>query len=782
MFNIIKRELEFGDRKLSIEYGKIARQADSAVVVTCGETVLLCTTVYNKKASESASFFPLTVNYVEKKFAVGKIPGGFFKREGKQSEKEILTSRLIDRSIRPLFPDGFFNEVQVIATLLSYDKNCDPDTMALIGCMASVASSGLPITDIIGGLRVGLIEDKYVANPTISQLELSSLDLIFSGTRDSAFMIESSAKELSEEQMLAAIEFAQIESGKMIDVIKDFADEVKSNKDSLQFEAPDYSELMTLIRNDFYQDIVSAYRLVSKKERYSKLSEIRSLTVQKLKDESRSDSVVLSVLSSLEAEVMRGMIINDGIRIDGRSLSQIRNISAEVDVLPKSCVHGSALFTRGETQALVVTTLGGAIDEQNMECIEDDTKKDHFILQYNFPGYSVGEIAQLRGPGRREIGHGKLAYKAIKWSLPEKSAFPYTIRIVSEITESNGSSSMATVCGASLALMATGVPIKKQVAGIAMGLIKEGEKCAILSDIMGDEDHLGDMDFKVAGTRDGITALQMDIKIAGINANVMKNALEQAKQGRYHILDKMDLVLPSHALLSEFAPKIFEMQIKPEKIAEVIGKGGATIKSICEVTKAKIEIQETGLVKVFASDQAALDMAVSMIKDIVTDLVVGNIYDGTVIKLMQFGALVNISANHSGMVHISEISETRIAKVEDALQEGQQVKVLMLGFDERRRVKFSIKKAKKSDQESLPSDTKCDNSSNPEEKKLACDDKKTKCANHAKDSDTGIVDYNAFVDSDTVKDNEQVSQQTSPKPCEKPASFSDLARGIGSGK
>ncbi len=692
MFKIVKKEIEFGGKKLSIETGKIARQADSSVMLTYGDTVILCTLVYSDEPS-TMGFFPLVVNYIEKKTSVGRIPGGFFKREGKLSDKEVLTSRVVDRAIRPLFPESFCNEVQITITLFSYDKSHETDVLALIGASAALAISGLPVDSIVAGSRVAFKNDKFIANPSFVEMEDSLLDLTFAGSRDAIFMVESEAKELSEENMLAALEFAKQNTIPVIEMIEEFAKEV--NKPKMEFMPVDNSFLYAKMYQALSDKVVAAYKITAKQERSNALKSLRKEVLVEFVDEKNNDKTIKAELDKIEAKVVRDMIFT-GVRIDGRDTKTIRPINIETAILPASCVHGSALFTRGETQAIVSVTLGSAMDEQHLDSIENENKKEDFMLHYNFPAYSVGEIGMLRGPGRREIGHGKLAYKAISPILPSKTDFPYTIRVVSDITESNGSSSMATVCGTSLALISTGVPLKKHIAGVAMGLIKEGDKYAILSDIMGDEDHLGDMDFKVAGTRDGITALQMDIKIQGINTDIMKDALAQAKDGRYHILGLMEKALSIGGELSESAPRIEEVKVKPEKIGDIIGKGGATIKGICEATGAKIDISEDGVVKIFASGKSALDKAVQMVKDIVTEVVIGQIYTGNVAKIMQFGAIVSLFGNHTGMVHISEISEDRVLKVEDYLKEGQEVEVIAVGFDDKRRLKLSIKKVKKS--------------------------------------------------------------------------------------
>lgn len=749
MFKIIKKEIEFGGKKLSIETGKIARQADASVVVTYGDTVILCALVYGDEPS-SMGFFPLSVNYIEKKTSVGRIPGGFFKREGKLSDKEVLTSRVIDRSIRPLFPEGFCNEVQITATLLSYDKTSDTDILALIGSAAALAISGLPVDSVVAGVRVGFKDNKFIANPTFAEMEGSLLDLTFAGTRDAIFMVESEAQQLSEETMLEALDFASKNTITVIEMIEQFAKEVA--KEKISFIPVDNSHLNAQMSVSLSEKISSIYKITAKQERSTALKNLRKEAVSTFATEEYSDKVIKDELDKLEAKSVRDLIFT-GIRIDGRDTKTVRPINIEAAILPASCVHGSALFTRGETQALVSVTLGSAMDEQHLDSIENENKKEDFMLHYNFPSYSVGEVGRLMGPGRREVGHGKLAYKAIRPLLPVKSDFPYTIRVISEITESNGSSSMATVCGTSLALMSTGVPMAKHVAGVAMGLIKEGDKYAILTDIMGDEDHLGDMDFKVAGTRDGITALQMDIKIQGITLEIMKDALAQAKDGRYHILSIMESAMQIGGELSESAPRIEEVKIKAEKIGDVIGKGGATIKGICEATGAKIDITEDGTVKIFASGKVALEQAVQMVKDIVTEVTFGQIYTGKVAKIMQFGAIVSLFGNHSGMVHISEISNERVEKVEDYLKEGQEVEVLALGMDEKRRLKLSIKKAKKSDEVKV---------------------EKTVETNDSPD----VVDFDTFVSEKPKMSAEKAAIMAEPLDISSLGSFGDLARNL----
>lgn len=703
MFNIYKKSIKWGNEVFSLETGKVARQADGSVLAKYGNTIVLCNVVYNKNQGEQKSFFPLTVNYIEKTFAVGRIPSGFFKREGKPSEKEILTSRLIDRAIRPLFEENFYNEVQVTCTLLSHDKQNDGDIVALIGTIAALALSGLPIITIMAGCRVGYANGQYMLNPTYSDLISAELDLIVAGSSDSIFMVESEAKELDENIMLAALEFALTSYQPIIEMIKELAGEAAEEK--FEYVPADYSNIYNQIKEEYTKKILDSYAIRSKQERYSALTTLKSEIVEKISNEQVPAIAVTSSLNKLEYDLVRSQLLTTGKRIDGRSSTDIRDIVIEVDFLPKECVHGSALFTRGETQAIGAVTLGTSNDEQNAEAIEDATKKETFLLHYNFPPYSVGELAPIKGPGRREIGHGKLAYKAIKSLLPSKDDFPYTIRVVTEITESHGSSSMATVCASSLALMATGVPLNKTVAGIAMGLIKEGDNYQILTDISGDEDHLGDMDFKVAGTRDGVTALQMDIKISGINIDIMKKALEQAKEARFKIIDIMEQTINKPANLSSSAPIFMEMKIKVDDIAKVIGKGGQTIKSIiADSNNSKISIEENGTIKIFASKEEDCTKAIQLINNIIHDmagsgkamidtskLVVGHVYTGVVDSIKPFGAIINLPDNVQGMVHISEIKKERVERVEDHLSIGQKVEVVVIEVSPDR-VRLSIKR------------------------------------------------------------------------------------------
>jgi len=693
MFNVTRKEIEWGGRPLVMETGKIARQADGAVLVTYGETVVLCTAVAQKKAKAGQDFFPLTVNYQEKTYAAGKIPGGFFKREGRPSEKETLTSRLIDRPIRPLFPAGFYNETQVICTVISHDLENDPDVVALIGASAALTISGVPFLGPIGGARVGYIDGEYVLNPTAIEMEDTQLDLILSATRDSVMMVESEAKELSEEVMLGAVKFGHEGMQPVIDMIIDLAEESAKEPWVLEKKELD-SDIQDGIRKLAAAQFSEAYGLTDKQARSTKLDEIRGeVKAQFITEDSDAETAVgiAKFMKSLESDVVRGDLIKSKKRIDGRGLADVRNIVSEVGFIPRT--HGSALFTRGETQAIVATTLGTGQDEQLIDAMEGEYK-EHFMLHYNFPPYSVGEAGFLKSPGRREIGHGKLAWRAVRAVLPTKDQFPYTLRVVSEITDSNGSSSMATVCGTSLSLMDAGVPITAPVAGIAMGLVKEGDDFVVLSDILGDEDHLGDMDFKVAGTKAGVTALQMDIKVAGINQEIMKIALEQAQDGRLHILDKMSEALTqSRVEVNDNAPRITTLKINPDKIREVIGSGGKVIREITETTGASIDIDEDGTIRVAAVDGAAGKAAVDWINGIVEEPETGKVYSGKVVRIVDFGAFVNFMGSKDGLVHVSEINDDRVESVGDVLSEGDEVKVLCLEVDPRGKVRLSMRLA-----------------------------------------------------------------------------------------
>ncbi len=675
-------------RKLVLETGRIARQADGAVLATYGETVVLCTAVAQKTPREGIDFFPLTVNYQEKTFAAGKIPGGFFKREGRPSEKETLTSRLIDRPIRPLFMKGFRNETQVICTVLSHDLENDPDIVALVGGSAALTISGIPFLGPIAGARVGFIDGEYVLNPQIDELPNSRLDMIVAGTKDAVLMVESEADELSEEEMLGAVMFAHREMKPVTEAIIELAE--MCAKEPWEVVAPaEAGDLKTRLAEVAAPRLTEAYRETVKQARVDRIAAAKAEAIEALGAEEADAELAGGLLKDLEKEIVRGNILKTGMRIDGRDTRTVRPISSEVGILPRA--HGSAVFTRGETQALVVATLGTGQDEQIMDALAGEYR-EHFMLHYNFPPYSVGEASFLRSPGRREIGHGKLAWRAVQALMPSKEDFPYTIRVVSEITESNGSSSMATVCGTSLALMDAGVPIKRAVAGIAMGLIKDGDDYAVLSDILGDEDHLGDMDFKVAGTREGVTALQMDIKITGITEEIMRVALAQAHEGRNTILGEMDRSLEkSRDSVSDNAPRITTITIPKDKIREVIGTGGKVIREICEVTGAKIDVEDDGTIKVAAVDSDAGEAAVKWIQSIVAEPEIGVIYNGKVVKTLDFGAFVNFLGARDGLVHISELAPKRVGKVTDVVREGDMVKVKVLGIDDRGKVKLSMK-------------------------------------------------------------------------------------------
>lgn len=690
MFNIHREELTWAGLPLVLETGKIARQADGAVMVTYGDTTILCTVVAAKKAKPNADFFPLSVHYLEKTFAVGRIPGGFYKREGKPSEKEVLTSRLIDRPIRPLFPEGFYNEVQVLCTVMSYDTDAHADIAALIGASAALSISGIPFLGPIGAARVGYIDGQFVLNPTYAQLKESALDLIVAGTKEGVLMVESEAKELSEQTMLDGVVFAHEAFQPIIKMIESL--KVKASKDAwlTAAEHPLIKIVKERTKDVIEADLVKAYSHKSKQDRYAAIDAARLKLIDALSSEfGEHEGLIEIAFEELQSSILRGNILNKSERVDGRSLADIRPIVCEIGILPRT--HGSALFTRGETQALVVTTLGTGQDEQIIDSL-DGEYRERFMLHYNFPSYSVGEVGRVSGPGRREIGHGKLAWRAMAPMVPSKAQFPYTLRTVSEITESNGSSSMATVCGASLSMMDAGVPLEKAVAGIAMGLIKENEKFAVLSDILGDEDHLGDMDFKVAGTEAGVTALQMDIKITSITPEIMKIALDQAKQGRLHILGEMAKAMTSaRPSVSENAPRLTTFSINREKIRDVIGSGGKVIREICETTGAKIDIQDDGTVTVAAHSQESLDKAVATIMSIAGDPEVGAIYTGTVVKVAEFGAFVNFMGAKDGLVHVSELADRRVAKVTDIVNVGDVVQVKVLGFDDRGKIKLSMK-------------------------------------------------------------------------------------------
>ena len=688
MFKIFRKELDWGGTPLVMETGKVARQADGAVMVSLGGTSVLCTAVAAHSPKPGQDFFPLTVNYQEKAFAAGKIPGGFFKREGRPSENETLVCRLIDRPIRPLFPSNFKCETQVICTVLAHDMENNPDIAAMIGASAALTLSGVPFFGPIAAARIGWIDGGYVLNPTVDQMDSSELDLVMAGTHEGVLMVESEAKELSEEVMLGAVNFGHESIKPVIDAIIDLAESCAKEPRALPEEPAEKSEIQAVLAG-FTNQFEAAYKIADKTERQAALAEVRSAAKEKLSDE--HDAVLVGgLVKSLEADVVRGAILKTGTRIDGRDTKTVRQIVAEAGFLPRA--HGSALFTRGETQAMVVATLGTGQDEQIIDALVGESRSN-FMLHYNFPPYSVGEAGRVGSPGRREIGHGKLAWRAIRPLLPVKDEFPYTIRLVSEITESNGSSSMATVCGGSLALMDAGVPMARPVAGIAMGLIKEGKDFAVLSDILGDEDHLGDMDFKVAGSDAGITSLQMDIKITSITAEIMEIALEQAREGRIHILDEMAKALNSaRDGLADSAPKITTMKIPVDKIRDIIGPGGKIIREICETTGAKIDIDDDGTVKVAAVTGTSGEAAVARIRDIVAEPELGVIYNGKVVKTVDFGAFVNFLGAKDGLVHISELQDGRTEKTTDICKEGDEVKVKVIGFDDRGKVKLSMKR------------------------------------------------------------------------------------------
>ena len=688
MFKIIKKEIELNGKKISLETGKIARQADGAIIAKCGETVVLATAVGAKKVNPDMDYFPLSVNYQEKYYAAGKIPGGYFKREARPTESETLISRLIDRPIRPLFPEEFKNEVQLLPTVISYDKENEADILSIIASSAALAISGMPFMGPIAASRVGFIDGKYVLNPSKKELENSKLDLVVAGTKDAVLMVESEAGGLTEEEMLDAVKFGHESFAPVINMIEELAKECK--KPDWVLEKKDLSEVKKKIEDEFTDELKKAFSIKDKQERSNLISEITDKAKKIFEEnENFTDLDVNSELKNLEKRIVRTDILKNKNRIDGRGLSDVRPIMCEVGILPRT--HGSALFTRGETQAIVTTTLGTSDDEQRIESLEG-LQRERFMLHYNFPPFSVGETGRI-GTGRREIGHGKLAWRAINSSLPSKESFPYTFRIVSEITESNGSSSMATVCGTSLALMDAGVPIKKPVAGIAMGLIKEGDDFSVLSDILGDEDHLGDMDFKVAGTKDGITSLQMDIKITGITFEIMEQALKQAKDGRIHILDEMNKALnKSRDNVGKYTPKMEKITVDKKDIATVIGKGGATIREIVDKSGAKVDVNDEGIVTVAAPDEESRNKAMQFIKDLTAKAEMNKIYNGKVIKIMEFGAFVNFLGKQDGLVHISELANKRVAKVTDVVKEGDAVKVKVIGFD-RGKVKLSIKQA-----------------------------------------------------------------------------------------
>ena len=707
MFNIITKEFQYGNQQVTLETGRIARQANSVVVHMGGVSVLVAVVVKDE-AQAGQNFFPLTVNYQEKMYAAGKIPGGYGKREGRPSEMETLTSRLIDRPIRPLFPEGYFNEIQVTATVISSDKKQDADIAAMIGTSAALAISSAPFNGPIGAARVGFINDEYVLNPNHEALKQSSLDLVVAGTSSAVLMVESEAKELSEDQMLGAVLYGHAQQQIVIDAINEFAKEVGVQKN--QFVAPAVNEaLETALQNQFAAAISEAYTISEKASRYTRLDEIKNQAIEALagdaEAEGYADNVaqIKELFETLKYRTVRDNILSGKPRIDGRDLQTVRALDIQVGVLPYT--HGSALFTRGETQALVTTTLGNSRDVNMIDTLAG-TKQDHFMLHYNFPSYSVGETGRDSGPKRREIGHGRLARRGVQAMLPDSDRFPYVIRIVSDITESNGSSSMASVCGASLALMDAGVPLKAPVAGIAMGLVKEGERFAVLSDILGDEDHLGDMDFKVAGSANGVTALQMDIKIEGITPEIMEKALHQAHAGRIHILNAMNEVIStSRKEINAHAPNFAVIDIDPEKIRDVIGKGGATIRQLTEETGAVIDIDDNGTIRIFGENKAATKAAIAKIEAITAEVEVGKTYTGKVARIVEFGAFVNVLPNTDGLVHISQISDARIENVNDVLKEGQTVNVLVQDIDNRGRIKLTMKGVDQTIAPTAPADT-----------------------------------------------------------------------------
>ncbi len=689
MFQVYRKEMEWGGRKLTLETGRIARQADGAVLATLGGTSVLCTAVGAQKPKPGQDFFPLTVNYQEKTYAAGKIPGGFFKREGRPSEKETLVSRLIDRPIRPLFPEGYTCETQVVATVLSHDLENDPDIVAMIACSAALTISGLPFLGPVGAARVGYKDGQFVLNPTMTESETSVLDLVVAGTKEGVLMVESEAKELPEDIMLNAVMFGHKHFQPVIDMIIALAEMSAKEARDLPPSAYDRKALQKKLQSLIGSDLTSAYGETVKQARYAKLDVAKEKALKGVPETEFKPEAVLAEVEQLKYDHVRGMILDSGKRIDGRDTKTVRPIVCEVGVLPRA--HGSALFTRGETQALVVTTLGTGQDEQIIDALTGEYREP-FMLHYNFPPYSVGETGRMGSPGRREIGHGKLAWRAVHPLLPAKDKFPYTIRVVSEITESNGSSSMATVCGASLSLMDAGVPMPAPVAGIAMGLIKEQRGFAVLSDILGDEDHLGDMDFKVAGTKTGVTSLQMDIKITSITEEIMRIALGQAREGRLHILGEMAKALTdARGDVNQNAPRITTFMIPKDKIREVIGTGGKVIREICETTGAKVDIEDDGTIKVAAVDQKAADAAIAWIKGITSEAEVGKVYTGKVVKTVDFGAFVNFMGSKDGLVHISELAPQRVGKTTDIVNVGDEVRVKVLGVDDRGKVKLSMK-------------------------------------------------------------------------------------------
>ena len=693
MFKEVKKSIQWGEETLTLETGKVARQADGTVIATYGETTVMANVTFAKKQKPGQDFFPLTVHYGEKYYAAGKVPGGFFKREARPTEKETLTSRLIDRPIRPLFVDGFKNEVLVICTVLSHDLVNDPDMVAMIAASAALTISGAPFMGPIAACRVGFEDGDYILNPEMDDMHKlrenpeQRLDLVVAGTKDAVMMVESEAYELSEDEMLGAIEFAHAQIQPVIDLIIDLAEDAA--KEPFDFQAPDYSDLAAAVKAAGETEMRAAFAIQDKQERTAAVANARQTIKEALSEEQLADENLGSAMKGLEASILRGDVVKTGKRIDGRKTDEIRDIVSETGILPRT--HGSALFTRGETQGLVVTTLGTGDDEQMIDSLQG-MYKSNFLLHYNFPPYSVGEVGRFGPPGRREIGHGKLAWRALQAVLPAATDFPYTVRVVSEITESNGSSSMASVCGGSLSMMDAGVPLKAPVAGVAMGLIMEDSgEYAILSDILGDEDHLGDMDFKVAGTENGITSLQMDIKIAGITPAIMKEAMAQAKAGRLHILGEMNKALSEAAEFSEHAPRIETMQVPTDKIREVIGSGGKVIREIVEVSGAKVDINDEGIIKIASPNGEAIKKAYDMIWSIVAEPEEGKIYKGNVVKIVDFGAFVNFFGKKDGLVHVSQIENRRLNHPSDVLKEGQDVWVKLLGFDDRGKVRLSMK-------------------------------------------------------------------------------------------
>ena len=732
MFKIENEVLEWGGKTLTLETGRVARQAHGSVIATYGGTSVLATVVADYEPKPGLDFFPLTVNYQEKAYAAGKIPGGFFKREGRPSEKETLVSRLIDRPIRPLFAKDFNNETQVLATVISYDGENDPDIVSMIAVSAALTLSGVPFMGPIAAARVGFINDEYVLNPTKEQLnDECKLDLVVAGTDSAVLMVESEAMELSEEIMLGAVSFGQDSFKPVTKAIIKLAE--KAAKEPRELEEIDLSDLQETVSKIVREELISAYKESDKQTRSNRIAEIKSNLISDLVNEDNPDiieSEVNSVFKNIEKDIVRGSILDTGLRIDGRDLETVRPVHSDVSILPLT--HGSSLFTRGETQALVVTTLGTGLDEKYVDGL-DETYKEKFMLHYNFPPYSVGETGRTGFTSRREIGHGKLAWRSLQAVLPEYDDFPYTIRLVSEITESNGSSSMATVCGSSLSLMDAGVPLKRPVAGIAMGLIKEGDRVAVLSDILGDEDHLGDMDFKVAGTSEGITSLQMDIKITGITKDIMDTALTQAKAGRIHILAEMAKAIETpRETVNSTAPRIETIQVPVDKIRDVIGSGGKVIREIVEESGAKVDINDDGIVKIASSDTESLNKALELINSIVAEPEAGEIYEGKVVKIMDFGAFVNFFGKRDGLVHISQLANERVKNVTDIVSEGDIVKVKLLGFDNRGKVKLSMKEVDQKTGKEIISDSEEISEEPPKEKKP----KKAKKAKKAKEEDS----------------------------------------------